>query len=250
MEIVKNAIKVGNSAGVLLPRKWLNSQVRIVLEPLNIEKDILEILSEEKILKDIIGVYIVGSYARGEQTIESDVDILAITNKLEIKVKKGKYDIMCVPEKKVEEQLKKNPLPIWPMLKEAKAIINENLIKKYLDILLSEKNLRFHIETTKSAMNFVKEEIKIAKETENNVSDASAYSLILRLRTLYIIDCLKKNKMWTKKEFLRLVKKISGSLDAYNRYIISKNKNTMDYKLKVEEAEKLMRYINEKITEV
>ena len=79
MELIKTTVKVGNSAGVLLPKKYLNSQVKIILEPLNIEKDVIEILMDEKILDKIMGIYIIGSYAREEQTIESDIDILVIT---------------------------------------------------------------------------------------------------------------------------------------------------------------------------
>jgi len=44
MELIKNTIRLGNSAGVLLPKEFLNTQVKIVLQPLNIEKDVLDIL--------------------------------------------------------------------------------------------------------------------------------------------------------------------------------------------------------------
>ena len=49
MELIKETIRVGNSAGVLLPKEFLNTKVKIVLQPLNIEKDILEILLENNI---------------------------------------------------------------------------------------------------------------------------------------------------------------------------------------------------------
>ena len=91
MELVKNTIRVGNSAGVLLPREWLGSQVRVILEPLNLDKEIVEILMRAKILGDVLGAYIVGSYARGEQTIESDIDVLVITGSINKKIKIGKY---------------------------------------------------------------------------------------------------------------------------------------------------------------
>ena len=42
-------------------------------------------------------------------------------------------------------------------------------------------------------------------------------------------------------------RKISGSLIAYERYLDSKNKNTTEHKLPVEEAKKLMDYINKNI---
>ena len=250
MELIKNTIRVGNSAGVLLPKEFLNTQVKIVLQPLNIEKDILDILIEEKILKNVLGCYLIGSYARKEQTIESDVDVLVITDKINKRIEKGKYEIICVSKEEVERQLTENILPILPMIKEAKTIINEDLIREYIDSPLTKKNLKWHIDTTKSAMKVVKEYIKLAEEMEKKVSDAASYSLILRLRTLYIIDCLRKGRLWKKEEFLDLIKKISGSLIAYERYLESKNNNAKKCKLPIEEAKKLMDYVNKKIKEL
>jgi len=99
-------------------------------------------------------------------------------------------------------------------------------------------------------MRVVKESIKLAKESNIKIGDAYAYSLILRLRTLYIIDCLRKGKLWKKEEFLNLIKKISGNLTAYERYISSKNKNTLERKLPIDEAKRLMEYVNKKNDEV
>ncbi len=246
MELIKNTIKVGNSAGVLLPKEFLNTQVKIVLQPLNIEKDVLDILMEGKILKNVLGCYLTGSYARKEQTIESDVDILVITDKINKRINKGKYEITCISKEEVERQLTENIFPILPMIKEAKAIINDNLAREYINRPLTKKNIQWHIDTTKSAMGVVKEYIKLAEEMEEKVSDAASYSLILRLRTLYIIECLRKGKLWKKEEFLGLIKKISGSLIAYERYLDSKNNNSKACQLPIEEAKRLMEYINKK----
>ena len=49
---------------------------------------------------------------------------------------------------------------------------------------------------------------------------------------------------------MTLVKKISGSLIAYERYLDSKKNNTNYCKLSIEEAEKLMDYNNNKIREI
>ena len=248
MELIKTTVKVGNSAGVLLPKKYLNSQVKIILEPLNIEKDVIEILMDEKILDKIMGIYIVGSYAREEQTIESDIDILVITSDLNKKIIKEKYEIICISKGNLEKQLSENVLPILPMIKEAKIIMNSELIKNYMNSPLNKKNLKWHIDTTLSAMRVVKEDINLNKELEeNNVSDASIYSLILRLRTLYIIECIKKNKKYNKKDFLMLIKNISGSLNSYEGYTKLKAGKKSQKKLSIKEAEKLMNYINKKI---
>ena len=239
---------MGNSAGVLLPKKWLNSQVKIVLQPLNIEKEILEILLEENLLAEVQGIYLVGSYARGEQTIESDVDVLVITNKIKKLIKKGKYDITLIPKENVESQLKKNILPLLPMLIEARPLLNEELIKPYENTKLTKRNLDFHIETTKSAMNVCREALKLAKDlNEEKISDAYAYSLILRLRGIYIVECLIEGKAWTNKELLKLIKSVSGSLIAYDRYVASKSYKKMEDKLPIKEAEKLYNYVLNKI---
>lgn len=247
MELIKNTIRVGNSAGVLLPKEFLNTQVKIVLQPLNIEKDVLDILLKEKVLSNVFGVYLVGSYARNEQTIDSDIDILVITDNLNDKIVSGKYDLMLVSKDLVDEKMEKNIFPLLPMMIEAKPIINKFLLDNYANTPITKNNLKWHIDTTKSAMDVVMEYIKLAEETGKEVSDAASYSLVLRLRTIYLIDCLKKRKKWTKEEFLGLIKKISGSLTAYERYLESKNKNTKEFKLPINEAKKLMSYNNKKI---
>ncbi|MBU4086084.1 MAG: DUF2080 family transposase-associated protein, partial [Nanoarchaeota archaeon] len=250
MELIKNTIRVGNSAGVLLPKEWLNSQVKIILEPRNIEKDIFEILLKEDLMKDILGLYLVGSYARGEQTIESDIDVLAITENTNKRIKSGKYEIICISEKELKKQLSTNILPVLAMLKEAKTIINPKLVKEYSNSRLNAENLKFHIETTKSAMKVVEKDIKISKEIGEKVSDDIIYSLILRLRTLYIIECIRKNKPWSKKDFLKLIKGIAGSTNSYEAYIRSKNNKPARKEVSAEEAEKLRKNINIKLSEL
>ena len=250
-ELIKSTIRVGNSAGVLLPKEFLNTQVKIILQPLNIEKDILDILLQEKVLPKVLGVYLTGSYARNEQTIESDIDVLVITDGLNDRIEKGKYDLMLVSKELVDEKMRKNIFPLIPMMIEAKAIINKELLSKYIKTPLTIKNLKWHIDTTKSAMRVVKEYIKLAKETKEKVMNAASYSLILRLRTIYLINCLKKNKLWTKKEFLSLIKKTAGSLTAYEEYLkIKAGDRKIKDKLPIKEAENLMNYNNNKIQEI
>lgn len=251
MEIIKPIIKVGNSAGVLLPREWLNGKAKITLieKPVDLKKEILEIL--DKYMENIMAIAVVGSYARGEQTAESDVDVLAITNSINKRIEKGKYEIILVSQNKLQKYLNGNILPLLPMIIEAKALINKELIKRYKNTKLTRKNLLFHFKTTKSAMKVVKAGIDLALENgEENCADAVAYSLVLRLRELYIIECLIKGKLWSKKVFLQLLKQISGSLRAYDGYLRIKNNKTKEKNnLPLEEAKKLHDYINDKIRE-
>ena len=249
MELIKTAIRVGNSAGVLLPKKYLNSQVKVILIPLNIERDVLDILLKENLLQYIMGVYLIGSYARGEQDIESDIDILVITSNVNKRIVREKYELICISKKELEEQLSKNALPILPMIKEAKTIINKELIKKYINSPLTKKNLEWHIDTTKSALKVIEKDLKISEELkERHTSDGIAYALILRLRTIYIIEGIRKNKIYTKKDFLKLIKDITGSLSAYSGYLRSKANEKIKQDLPIEEAKMLVSYINKGIS--
>src|SRR3989344_2268778 len=147
-ELIKPIVRVGNSAGVILPREWLNGKVRVELveRPLNIKKDILEILDDY--LEEIVGIYIVGSYARGEQTKESDVDVLVITNRINKRLEKKHYEIIMTTKDVVEDEMKRNVLPLLPMIKEAKVLMNSDLIEKWKKTELTKKNLKPHIELT------------------------------------------------------------------------------------------------------
>jgi len=87
MELIKKTIRVGNSAGVLLPLDWYGSYVKVILEKPSPSKEVIEILMRYNLLGDVIGVYIVGSYARNEQIEYSDVDILVITESTNKKIK-------------------------------------------------------------------------------------------------------------------------------------------------------------------
>jgi len=244
-EIIKPIIRVGNSAGVLVPKSWINgrAKVKLIQKPIKIEKDILEVL--EPYLKDVIGVYLVGSYARGEQEEKSDVDVLVITEKENNKIIKNRYNMILISEENLRGVLKENAIPLIPMLREAKPIINSNLLKKYKKNPLTERNLKWYIETTKSAVK-INENLIDLYEPDKNISDKIVYSLILRLRGLYIIKCLLRGKTPSKKIFINLTKRITGE-KAYEGYLRSKNNEKIREELSIKGAKKLIDYIKEEI---
>jgi predicted nucleotidyltransferase len=250
MELVKQVVKVGNSAGVVLPREWLNGMARVELvrKPINIKKDVLEIVDEY--LEDVLGVYLVGSYARGEETKESDVDILVVTSEINKKIKKGKYNVIMISEKELKDVVGNVVLPFVPMIREAKVLMNWELIDGYKDAEITWKGLKWHIELAKSALKINKKFINIDQIENEMLGDGIAYSLILNLRTVYIIDCLRKNKLWSTKELLKLIKGISGSLNFYEGYLRSKNGAKEKKNLKVDEAIKLYEYVSDKLKEL
>ena len=173
--------------------------------------------SENNLLNDIIGIYLVGSYAREEESEGSDVDILVITNSIDKQIKDGIYEITLVSKKSFEKRVKKS-LYLASLVRESKALLNGSYIKKYecIDFNIS---LKKYLQEIKSIIKFNLDNLDLDKEMGNNLSDGVVYSLILRLRELYLLDCISRNKDYSKQEFLNL---IDNDL-LYDSYIRVKN---------------------------
>lgn len=243
MELIKPIIKVGNSAGVLVPKEWLHGEAKVslVVRPLNLEEEIINILKPH--LSLVICIALVGSYARKEQTTRSDIDVLAVTSNISKKIKKGKYNIILISREEAEVSLKNNVLPILPMLMEAKPILNSELLEKYKKTSLNKNNLNWHFETTKSALKVQKKTIEIAELENKSISDNIVYSLMLRLREAYIVDCLRSKKQYATKNFLALLDKIGVSREAYIVYQRSKDEFSSKNTLSVSDAKRIYLYI-------
>lgn len=249
-ELIRPVVRVGNSAGVILPKEWLNGQakVRLIEKPIDVRKDVMEILSPY--LDNVMGIYLVGSYARGEETVRSDVDVLVITNKIDKRIERGKYNLLLISKERLEDRLKKNILPLLPMLREAKSIMNASLIEEYKKTKLTKVGLKKHIELSKSALAIDREMIRLDKEWPSNCSDAVAYSLILNLRTAHIVNKLRRNRNISNKEIKSLIKNVAGSLKAYDGYLRVKNDKKEKEDLPVKEADKLYNYIIKELGEI
>jgi len=148
MEIMRSVQKWGNSGGVLVPKEWLNREVKIILidRSSDIKKEIFDILDDY--LEDIIGVYLTGSYSRGEQREDSDIDIIAISNNTRKEITSGRYNVSIIPLYTIEKTLKNNPLMILPRLIEAKPITNLGLLDKFKEIKISKELFKDFIKDT------------------------------------------------------------------------------------------------------
>ena len=104
--------KFGNSSHVVLPKEYIGRRIRFIAEPKtfkDIKCEIVEIL--KPYLENIIGAYLYGSYARNEQTIDSDTDILIITDaKFKIMEKVDNSHIISTTIKDIDNTLKKLPI--------------------------------------------------------------------------------------------------------------------------------------------
>jgi len=102
---IKTTVKAGNSSAVILPRSWLDKDVRVELVKKTYETMLLDVINISKRyidLKEIIGVYLVGSYARKEEDENSDIDIL-----IQFKGRKSLFDLSKL-ELPINIELKRN----------------------------------------------------------------------------------------------------------------------------------------------
>jgi len=223
--LIKQTRELGTSAGVLLPRSWLNKQVSVtILQPSKekIAKDILDIVLRSNLNDEVKGIYLYGSYARNENDAESDIDIFIITQKLNRIINENNYEILLVSEDNFSKNLKNN-LNYQTLLKEAEVILNKGLIEKYRNNP-PYFNYKEYLSEIKSIVKINKETIGLYKKINKNIPDGIVYSVVLRLRELYLIRCLIHKKSYYKKDFL----KITGE-NAYLAHLrIKRNEKDFD----------------------
>ena len=254
-EEIRNAIRWGNSAGVLLPKNWAGQQVKVILidRTLQIKKEVLIML--ENYLEDIIGIYLVGSYARNEQEEDSDIDIIAISKNIKKEVISGKYSISITPLKSLKRTIEKNPILVLPRLNEAKVIINSSLLEELKSIKTAKISFKNFIEETKRIIKISNGFIKIDKEQKREYLDSISivYSLILRLRGVFLIKYLIEKKNYSKKEFSSWLKKELSQEEfekSYNIYKSIRDEKKVNEKIKIEIAEKLLNILKKEINKL
>ncbi|MEK6914782.1 MAG: DUF2080 family transposase-associated protein [Nanoarchaeota archaeon] len=244
MIIIKKTREVGTSAGVLLPREWLNKQVIVQLiipDTKIIKKRVIDILVEKDLLQEVIGIYQTGSIARNESDEYSDIDILIVTENYSGTINEENYSIILIPKKELEKSLEKNPIYYLPMIKEAKTIINPELIAKYKKYKLTKKGVLSYIKSSMVAIKRSNHLISLDEELgDKNTSDAVAYSLVLRIRGAYILESIINNKMWNKKELIKII----NNKKIYQGYLArkEKKKNNRNY-IPIDEAKVLIKLL-------
>ncbi|MFH1711107.1 MAG: DUF2080 family transposase-associated protein [Nanoarchaeota archaeon] len=252
MEIIRNVSKWGNSAGILLPKEWLGNQVKVIFidRTLEIKKEVLSIL--EPYLEDILGIYLVGSYARGEQGENSDIDVIAISKNTSKTIKSGKYDVSIVKLQSIKSSLENHPILILPRMIEAKPIMNSSLLKEIIPQKILKSSFKEFIKECKRIIKINQAAISIdkAKKLANLSNLGVVYSLILRLRGVYIINNITKNKKYSKKEFLSHLKNHLEKIELekfYNTYDLIKIGKTPREKISIETAEKMLNLLKEEV---
>lgn len=251
MQILKNVRKWGNSSGILLPREWLGKQVKIILvdRTEQVKKEIFDILNHY--LFDIIGIYLVGSYARAEQKENSDIDIIAISNNLKKEIISGKYHVSIYTLDSIKKTLKENPIMIYPRLIEAKTILNDNLIKELKLKKINKKIFKRFYEDCKRIIKINREIINLdTLEGDYLKSIEVIYSIILRLRGIFFIKCILENKKYSNKLFKKWLIKNIPKLDykkIYNIYKSIRDDKKVKEKIYIQNIEILLNFLEKEV---
>jgi predicted nucleotidyltransferase len=252
-DIRRIATPVGNSSHVILPKDWEGYEIILSKIEKNPKKDILQLL--EPYLSNIIGVYLYGSYARKEQEKNSDIDIVIITDKkINIEIKKP-FDLIQIEEKKLNNFKKINPVLFYSILFNAEPIMNsfflENLKEKEFGNF--KGNFKEYLEDTARAININKKLLNLNKlEKQEYIDNNLIYSLILRLRGIYIIETLIKKEEFSNSSFLKILRNnlAHNPQIYYDTYRSVRDNKKPAEKIKIEEAEKLLGLLNNSLKDI
>jgi predicted nucleotidyltransferase len=196
--------KFGKSSHVILPVEYIGQRVEVVIpQRINLQERILTELTPYS--SHVLGVYLTGSYARGEQSSDSDMDVLVVMDeKARIK---GDFHYMVVTLEEARDSLENDPISLKPMVDEAETILNPLLLEELREMKAST-DYSTYLETTESALKIIDGILGLEEEEGNKQLESLpvVYSLFLRLRLLYLIKCLKQNIQYTNKGFLDQIK--------------------------------------------
>lgn len=240
-QLIRQVTQVGNGAHVFAPREWLNEKVLIIrLEKKSLKEQIFEKISPY--LDKIVAVFLFGSHARKEATLSSDVDLLIISKEPLFFKKEEGWDIVVVPENKIEEAIKINPILMYSIFREAEVIVNPTFLEKLRSKKINRALFKSFIKETEDSIVSSKQIIELDKKTGKYISDSVIYSVILRLRGLFIINSILKNKKFSNKEFKDILTKEGFNFKDYYDIYQSVRKGSMgkDTSLPLSQGDKLI----------
>jgi len=218
-EIVRVARKVGTSAGIILPIKLLGATVKVSVleEPVNPLVDSMRILERHKLSSDVLSVVLVGSYARGENEVGSDVDVLIVSGESNVVIEEGRYSIVVVSRDRLEREIGRDVV-YCSMVYEGVALVNGRLLDELKKVGIADEVLKKFVRETRVALRKAKKMIRIDKKLGNKkTGDSVAYSLVLRMRSLMILEKIRNGGKFRKRELVRVV---GGGM--YERYMVVK----------------------------
>ena len=256
-QIVKKVVKSGNGGAVWVPKDWLGQEVVVILPEkpkLELKERIIHLL--EPYLKDVLAVFIYGSYARHEETKDSDIDVMVITKDkyIKIKIKEPKLEITVFQSDKLKEAIQKYPILYYQIVREAEPLINAYILDEFKKIKIENKNFKNYLIETKEHFKSSKELLELDELDGEHVKSYSViYSTILRLRGIFIINCILNNETFSNKLFKEwLIKEGISNHEIEQCYVVYRivrdNKNIKNIKIKILIAEKLLNIMSKELS--
>jgi len=255
-QIRRKVARSGNGGAVWVPKDWLGEEImvtRLETPKLSLEEELINILLPY--LKDVSGVFLYGSYARNEETKDSDIDVLVIgKNKLKIGNTK-RFDLDFIEIKKIGNVAQKNPF-IYAIIKEAKPIFNSDLLD---ELKQSKKDFSYFIkwfkETTEDSIKSTKELIELDKiDSDYLTSYSIIYSLVLRLRGIFLIKSVLSNKEFSNSSFKKFIAKFIPESEFKIVYKIYRNirddKKIESSKIEINTANKLLEILQNEVEDL
>lgn len=208
---------MGNGAAVYVPKEFANREI-VILLPEGIEEIQSRVLNRLiEFMPNIMGIYLFGSYARGEQEADSDIDLLVITKEKEDKIKDALKDIdsRIITLDVAKNTLKNTPLLIVPILNEAKTFLNPGLLDELREFKIDYKRFDWNFGDIKRIIKIVEEFVEL---DSLDISPTHIYSLILRIKVCYIIESILKNRQFSNKSVKELLLKYGLKKEKINEF--------------------------------
>jgi predicted nucleotidyltransferase len=249
-QLIRKVSLFGNGAHIIVPREWVNENILIVrIEDKPIKQKILELLTPN--LDKVIGVFIYGSHARGESSVNSDIDVLVVARETFNFEKNSGIDLIILPEKDIKNSIKSNPILLYSIFREAKPVINNNYLENLRKIKLNKNYFKPFLNQTADAIKSNEDLLELDKQTGNFASNAVIYSLILRLRGLLIINYILHNKDFSNLKFSKWLQSYNINYNSvYEVYRNVRDDKKEKDSVPLEQADILLNLLKHKLLEV
>lgn len=250
-QLIRIVSRVGNGAHIFAPKEWINEKVLLVrLEKKTVKEQIFEKLYP--FLEKITAVFLYGSHARKEATESSDIDVLVITKeKFKLEKEDGKSFII-LQEEEILEAIKINPILMYSIFKEGVALINPCYLDKLRKLKVEKNNFNQFIKQTVDSIKSSRGIIELDKKTGKYSSSSVLYSVILRLRGVFIIKCLLKETSFSNSAFKEWLKNLEINYsDIYEIYRQVRDDNLKNnIKIPIEQEEKLINFLEQELNKI
>lgn len=257
-EMVRKRVgKCGTGAVAYAPKKWIGREVILVLpkeEEKNVEEKIVKVLQPN--LAKIQGIFLYGSYARNEQTKDSDIDVLVVATE-PFKVKAEGMDFIVISKELLIEKIKENPIEYYPITQEARPILNKELLDEIKKVKIEKSKLLWIKKSAGRPLKYIEELIKIDKKKGSKylTSPSVIYSLFLRARGAYLAKCIIGGKTYyPTKQFREYVAESGVDSDLYGRlysvYAAERDKKKSMVKVTLEEAKKFLGIVKKELQDL